>query len=46
MSARLFLKDMRSYPVQPFPFPANPNKPGLPKEREMTETGVALFLIC
>lgn len=32
-SARLFLKDMRSYPAQPFPFPANPNKAGMLRER-------------
>lgn len=34
LSARLFLKDMRSYPAQPFPFPANPNKPGMQRESE------------
>lgn len=44
LSARLFLKDMRSYPAQPFPFPANPNKAGMPRER--TETEGALFLTC
>lgn len=37
LSARLFLKDMRSYPVQPFPLPANPNKAGMLRERRETE---------
>lgn len=46
LSARLFLKDMRSYPARPFPFPANPNKAGMHRERtrEMRETEGALFL--
>lgn len=39
LSARLFLKDMRSYPAQPFPLPANPNKAGM-----LRETEGALFL--
>lgn len=34
LSAPLFLKDMRSYPAQPFPLPANPNKAGMLRERE------------
>lgn len=41
LSARLFLKDMRSYPAQPFPFPANPNKAGMPRERR-----VGLRVLC
>lgn len=42
-SARLFLKDMRSYPARPFPLPGNPNKAGMPRARRR-ETEGALFL--
>lgn len=34
LSARLFLKDMRSYPAQPLPFHANPNKAGMLRDSE------------
>lgn len=44
LSHRLFLKDMRSYPAQPFPLHANPNMAGMLRGKRETEG--ALFQSC